>query len=121
MELIILLPMILILEMGIEAFLTSVGRKRGRVVPWNVSFESKAPNCANDRLIRIERFLLVVIAPLGILLVAAGVALAFAVDDTLGAALAISGFVFLCARGLFVAACFAYADLIDEPTAESAA
>ncbi|MBJ7355361.1 MAG: hypothetical protein JHC98_11105 [Thermoleophilaceae bacterium] len=121
MELIILLPTVLIIEMGIEAYLTSVGRKRGLVVPWNVSFESKPPRCTNERLNQIERILLVVIAPLGLLLVFAGGALAFTVDDTLGAAAAILGFLFLCARGLFVAACFAYADLADAPANTSQA
>lgn len=113
MELIILLPTILILEMGVEAWLTSVARKRGRTVPWNVAFTTALPNCVDARLNRIERVLRAVVAPFGALVAIAGVALAFAADDTLGATLIVTGFVLISLRGIFVAATFAYADLDD--------
>lgn len=119
MELIILLPTILILEMGVEAWLTSLARGRGRVVTWNVSFTTALPDCADVRLNRIERFLRIIVAPLGVLLALVGVVVAFAADDTLGAILIILGFVLISLRGIFVAACFAYAELADAPPANS--
>lgn len=121
MELIILLPTILILAMGLQSCLTAVARRRGRVAPWSINIHTEPPNCVNPRLNWIESLLMVVFAPLGIVLVVAGFAVAFWLSETIGAVMIILGFVLLAARGIFVAACFAYADLAEAPTAEDPA
>jgi Na+/H+ antiporter NhaC len=117
MDLIILLPTIFIVVMGIEACLAALARTRGRVAPWTVSVTTDPPRCANERLNWIECLLMVVIAPIGMVLLVGGLAVAFWIDETAGAALVVLGFLCLSARGIFVAACFAYADLADAPPA----
>jgi hypothetical protein len=102
---------------GIQAYLAMVGRRRGRTVPWSITIATDPPNCASARLNRIESFLLVVVTPLGALLAIAGIPVTIWVGDTMGAVLIIVGFLLLSARGIFVAACYAYADLVDEPSA----
>lgn len=111
MELIILLPTILLLLCGIQAGFAKVARSKGRTVPWTISVHTKPPRCANELLNRIEWVLLVIAIPLGILLMLVGGALAFYEEYTPSALLLIAGFVLINLRPLFVAGCFAFAEL----------
>lgn len=104
-----------VLALGIEAVLTHVARRRGREAPWNVPVHFKPPQFADTRLNSIEAFLLVILMPLGILLVLAGIGTAiFLSSETVGFAIVLVGWACLLARGLFLAACLAFADKVGE-------
>jgi hypothetical protein len=112
MEWIILLPTLIILESATEACFVMVARRKGREATWSLAFEFDPPQFADARLNRIERLLLIVVAPLGVGLALVGLVWAFLdVDSNLPAAMLIGGFVLISLRGLFLSACLAFAEL----------
>lgn len=117
MEEIILLPTIVLLDYAIEAILAMVARSKGVFVPWTIAFTTPPPVCRKELLNRLERGLRFVVAPIGVVAALAGVAVAIFGDLTSGAWLIIAGFFLISLRGIFVAACFAFAELKD-PTPE---
>jgi len=110
-EKIFLLPIVLLILGGIEAGFAKIARSKGRNVPWTISPSTKPPRCANELLNRIEWVLLVIVSPLGILLVMVGGALILFEAYTPSALLMIAGFALIPLRALFVAGCFAFAEL----------
>lgn len=111
MEEIILLPTIVLILWGIQAGFAMIARSKGRIVPWTISPSTEPPRCANELLNRIEWVLLVIVSPVAVLLWLVGVALAISEEFTPSAWLLIAGFVLLSLRPLFVAGCFAFAEL----------
>lgn len=111
MEEIILLPTIVLLDYAIEAGLAKKARSKGVFVPWTIAFTTAPPVCSNEFLNRVERALRFVVAPIGVIAALAGVVVAIFGDLMTGAWLIIAGFFLLSLRGIFVAACFAFAEL----------
>lgn len=111
MEEIILLPTIVLLDYAIEAGLAKIARSKGVFVPWTIAFTTEPPVCSNALLNRLERGLRFVVAPIGVVSALAGLVVAIFSDLTTGAWLIIAGFFLISLRGIFVAACFAFAEL----------
>jgi hypothetical protein len=110
-EEIILLPTIVLLDYAIEAWLAKIARSKGVFVPWTIAFTTAPPVCSNELLNRVERGLRFVVAPLGVVAALSGVVVAIFGDLTTAAWLIIAGFFLISLRGIFVAACFAFAEL----------
>lgn len=107
--------LVTVVSLAAEATLTLVARRRGRDAPWNLSISYTPPRFADSRLNSIESFLLVVLMPLGILLALAGVGVAIWLDHVaVGFSLILLGWAFLLARGIFLAACLAFARLAGD-------
>ncbi|MBI2691630.1 MAG: hypothetical protein HYX29_06790 [Solirubrobacterales bacterium] len=115
MEEIILLPTIVLLDFAIEAWFARIARSKGVFVPWTIAFTTAPPVCVNELLNRVENALRFGVAPLGVVAALAGVVLAVFGDLTTGAWLIIAGFFLISLRGIFVAACFAIAELRIDP------
>jgi hypothetical protein len=111
MDLIILLPTVLLILCGIQAGFAKIARSKGGSVPWTISPSTKPPRCANELLNRAESVLLVIVTPLAILLMLVGLVLALLEEFTPSAWLLIAGFILISLRPLFVAGCFAFAEL----------
>lgn len=107
--------LVTVVALVLEASLTLLARRRGRDAPWNLSVSYKPPASADSRLNSIEAFLLVILMPLGILLALAGAGVGLGLGhEEVGFSLVLLGWALLLARGIFLAACLAFAQLAGE-------
>lgn len=97
----------------VERGLLYIARRRGRDAPPNVPVWWAPPRCQDDRLNTVGQLLQLVFAPVGGVLMVGGLAYVLLTFENAGWIAALIGLVLIDARGIFVAACIAYAELDD--------
>jgi hypothetical protein len=99
-------------DLGIRA----IAYSRGRKLPWILSAWTPAPAFENSRLNRIDKVLMNVFLPLGIVLIVVGWTLMLPDHSSSGSVVLGIGILTAFARQLFLLACLAFADRAGEST-----
>jgi hypothetical protein len=113
----IIVPLVVLIGPAIQCCIALVGRSRGREMPWTIHLMFEPPRFVDERLNRIESFLVVVVIPVALLCAPIAILVGAADHYTLMYALLGACVVLLNTWPIFVSCCLAFAELPDEPAA----